>query len=75
MLVRGGTVGFVAPLWDVHDDVARAAAESFYQDTFTSGRSVGEALQARRKAYDDDSTTPLAYIYYGHPALRLNRAT
>ena len=74
MLVRGGTVGFIAPLWDVHDDVARAAAEAFYQETFKTGSSVGAALQARRKTYDNDSTTPLAYIYYGHPALRLNRA-
>tara|TARA_R110001592_G_scaffold363372_2_gene686284 strand:- start:157077 stop:158969 length:1893 start_codon:yes stop_codon:yes gene_type:complete len=73
VLVRGGTVGFIAPLWDVHDDIARDAAETFYEETFTNGCTVGEALHARRKAYNDDSTTPLAYIYYGHPGLRLNR--
>jgi CHAT domain-containing protein len=75
VLVRGGTIGFIAPLWDVHDDIARAAAEAFYQQTFEDGSSVGAALWARRKTYDDDSTTPLAYIYYGHPGLRLNRST
>ena len=74
VLVRGGTVGFIAPLWDVHDDIARKAAEDFYQAAFTQGTSVGGVLQARRNVYNTDSTTPLAYIYYGHPGLRLTRA-
>ena len=74
VLVRGGTCGFIAPLWDVHDDIARAMAETFYRNTFTEGTSVGAALCAARKGYDNDSTTLLAYIYYGHPALRLSRA-
>lgn len=74
VLVRGGTLGFIAPLWDVHDDVAREAAEAFYAETFKSGSSVGAALHARRSRYNNDSTTSLAYIYYGHPGLRLSRA-
>lgn len=74
VLVRGGTVGFIAPLWDVHDDIARKAAEAFYEAAFTQGITVGGVLQARRNVYSTDSTTPLAYIYYGHPGLRLTRA-
>ena len=73
VLVRGGTAGFIAPLWDVHDNDARIAAESFYQATLAEACSVGEALCARRKTYSDQSTTPMAYIYYGHPSLRLSR--
>jgi hypothetical protein len=73
-LVRRGTMGFIAPLWDVHDQDAHDAALAFYDDVFTHGRKVGEALLERRRKYADKSATPLAYIYYGHPALRLQRA-
>jgi hypothetical protein len=71
ILVRRGALGFVAPLWEVHDDEARAFAEAFYAATLGGARSVGEALRERRCTYRDDSTTPLAYVCYGHPALRL----
>jgi hypothetical protein len=73
-LIRGGAKGFVAPLWNVDDDLAREFAERFYQATFTDDRSVGEVLYAERQAYDHQgSTTPMAYIYYGHPLLKLKR--
>ncbi len=72
-LVRRGTMGFIAPLWDVHDDDAHDAALAFYDDVFANGKKVGEALLERRRKYEDKSATPLAYIYYGHPALRLQR--
>jgi hypothetical protein len=74
ILVRRGALGFIAPLWDVHDDLARALAEAFYAETLDSKQPVGAVLHARRRAYQHDSTTPMAYIYYGHPALRLNFA-
>jgi hypothetical protein len=70
-LIRAGTLGFIAPLWDVDDDVARAIAESFYSDAFEHNQSVGAILQSQRRNYTDASTTPMAYIYYGHPGLRL----
>jgi hypothetical protein len=70
-LIRAGTLGFIAPLWDVDDDVARSLAEAFYSGTFERNESVGAALRSQRRAYTDASTTPMAYIYYGHPGLRL----
>jgi hypothetical protein len=74
-LVRRGVLGFVAPLWDVDDALARAFAERFYKDTLTGAETVGAVLRAGRAAYrTDQSTTPLAYIYYGHPALRLKNS-
>jgi hypothetical protein len=74
-LVRRGVLGFVAPLWDVDDALARAFAERFYKDTLTGAETVGAVLRAGRAAYrPDQSTTPLAYIYYGHPALRLTNS-
>jgi hypothetical protein len=72
-LVGGGAYGVIAPLWDVHDDVARACAIAFYKAVFRDGKSVAEALRERRATYTSESTTPVAYVYYGHPALRLRK--
>ena len=72
-LVRRGTIGFIAPLWEVDDDLARERAESFYREAF-GGQPVGAVLQTGRAGYVDQSTTPMAYIFYGHPALRLTLA-
>jgi Ternary complex associated domain 7/CHAT domain len=74
-LVKGGVLGFIAPLWEVDDKLAFNFAADFYKETFTEGKPVGTVLQKQRMAYDRaGSTTPLAYIYYGHPALRLTYA-
>ena len=71
-LLRGGARGFIAPLWEVHDDSARDFAEHFYKATLKDHQTVSEALRANRIRYGkDESTTPMAYIYYGHPALNL----
>jgi hypothetical protein len=73
-LVRGGAVGFVAPLWEVDDQTARDIAETFYAETLLNGRPVGETLRAQRLKYNRKGhTTSMAYIYYGHPNLRLYR--
>ncbi len=72
ILVRRGAVGFVAPLWDVDDEVACALAERFYKATLIEGYTVGTVLQSFRRDFDGEgSTTPMAYIYYGHPSLTL----
>jgi hypothetical protein len=73
-LVRGGTYGVIAPLWDVHDDVAQECAMEFYKAVFKEGKSVAEALRERRATYTSDSTTPVAYVFYGHPSLKLRKA-
>jgi hypothetical protein len=73
-LVRGGAYGVIAPLWDVHDDVAQDCAMAFYKAVFKEGKSVAEALRERRATYKCDSTTPVAYVFYGHPGLKLRKA-
>jgi hypothetical protein len=71
ILVRRGALGFIAPLWEVDDDLARVHAETFYCETLERKQPVGAVLHAQRATYKEESTTPMAYIYYGHPALRL----
>ncbi len=74
--VRGGARGFIAPLWEVKDDVAHGLARRFYQAAFDDGQAIGDILRDLRRQYDKDQhTTPMAYIYYGHPKLRLQRQT
>lgn len=70
--VGGGAQGFIAPLWEVVDVQAHDLALAFYAAVFKDGRLVGEVLRELRRGYDRSKhTTPLAYIYYGHPKLRM----
>lgn len=70
--VGGGAQGFIAPLWEVVDVQAHDLALAFYAAVFKDGRRVGEVLRELRRGYDRSKhTTPLAYIYYGHPKLRM----
>lgn len=72
-----GFRGFVAPLWAVNDELAHKIALEFYRLTFVQQQPVAEALRVMRGSYDPDaaepSSTPLAYIFYGHPDLVLER--
>lgn len=75
VLLRAGVLGFVAPFWNVHDDLARDLALRFYDAAFEKNLPLAEILQAERARYKEkQSTTPLAYVYYGHPSLRLEYA-
>ena len=75
VLIKGGVMGFLAPLWEVHDEPARKFAEGFYSAAFEHSLPVGEYLRQQRKSYlPAETTTPLAYIYYGHPALKLSKS-
>jgi hypothetical protein len=70
-----GCRGFLAPLWNVDDDVAKEIALSFYDSTLRQGLPVGEAVRRIRAEFGDGgkgSATPLAYVFYGHPELRMN---
>jgi hypothetical protein len=72
-----GCRGFVAPLWNVDDDVAKDIALTFYDRTLTQGETVGEAVRQIRAGFGDGAAgtaTPLAYVFYGHPDLVLSRA-
>jgi len=75
--VAEGCSGYVAPLWNVNDLVARHFAEEFYAAVLTSGSSVAESLRQLRSRYatewDQQTATPLAYVFYGHPELILER--
>ncbi len=72
-LVRAGVSSFIAPLWEVKDDVACEMAKQFYELTLgADGEEVGEALRLlRSQTVSGGSITPWAYLFYGHPRLRL----
>jgi hypothetical protein len=83
--LRNGFRGFVAPLWSVKDDIAREIALRFYVEAFGAGGSPGpkqvsSILQGIRGEYGKQGGGPpqptyLAYVFYGHPALHLGRAS
>ena len=67
-----GARGFIAPLWIVDDHQAFELAKRFYHSVLDNDVPVGQALQEERARYQADGpTTPLAYVYYGNPVLRL----
>jgi hypothetical protein len=73
VLLKKGMLGFVAPLWEVHDTHARVFAETFYEEVLHKKRPVAEVLLELRKNYNyKESLTPLAYLFYGNPGLTLN---
>ena len=72
-----GAAGVVAPLWSIDDTVAREIALRFYESAF-SGESPAEILRRERSAFTDSpdtlSATYLAYLFYGHPSMKLSRS-
>lgn len=76
-LITGGCRACIAPLWTVDDALARRFAVEFYRRTITRRQPVGRALAELRREFHADQAagtlTPLAYVYYGHPSLRLTR--
>ncbi len=71
-----GASGVIAPLWSVDDHVARTIARRFYEGALKGG-TAADILRRERAAFHDSpgtiSTTYLAYQYFGHPGLRLER--
>ncbi|HET7738809.1 MAG TPA: CHAT domain-containing protein, partial [Tepidiformaceae bacterium] len=71
-----GASGVVAPLWSIGDGPARALSTRFYERAF-AGESPSTILRSERAGFRDapgaQSATALAYIFYGHPSLRLVR--
>lgn len=68
-LLSIGAAAVVAPLWKVDDQVAREIAEAFYPAVLNS-QSPAEFLRNER-ANRTTGNTRLAYIYFGHPMLRV----
>jgi CHAT domain/Ternary complex associated domain 7 len=73
--LRAGARAFLAPLWSVNDEVAMNLALDLYRAA--AERPVAEILRdARGRARIEPGEVPestyLAYVFYGHPRLRLN---
>jgi CHAT domain-containing protein len=71
-----GASAVVAPLWSIDDRIASALAERFYERAF-SGESVAEIVRSERAAFgsgdDPNSSTLMAFQFFGHPAMHLER--
>jgi hypothetical protein len=69
-----GASAVVAPLWSIDDGVASDLAERFYARAF-AGDSVAEIVRAERAAFGTgdhpNSSTLVAFQFFGHPAMRL----
>ena len=69
-----GASAVVAPLWSIDDGVASALAERFYARAF-AGDAVAEIVRAERAAFGTgdapNSSTLVAFQFFGHPAMRL----
>ena len=80
--IHGGFGAFLAPLWSVIDHDAKDFALGFYQSLLAESKTAQEpvptatgVLRELRKGYgpgtDSPKATYLAYIFYGHPLLRV----
>jgi hypothetical protein len=74
-----GCRGFIAPLWSVDDGLAYDTAVDFYRLCLQEHVTVGEAFRRLRGRFTEnaahDQTTPLAYVFFGHPDLQLALAS
>lgn len=73
--VAAGFRGFVAPLWSIGDDEAKEVSLGLYEAA-QKGTSIGDYLRTVRLRFIETSdevahTTWMAYVFYGHPRLRL----
>ncbi len=79
--LKGGFGGIVGALWEVDDKVAHQIALEFWQRALPAAggkpEPVGEILRDLRAKYSATAAEPestyLAYVYYGHPRLTLQR--
>jgi len=72
--LAGNFTGLVAPLWAVNDEIAKWMALEFYRDAMASPpRSVAAILRDLRSTFASrpQSSSYLAYVYYGNPYLTL----
>jgi biopolymer transport protein ExbB/TolQ len=69
-----GASGVIAPLWSIKDTIAKEIALRFYDEVF-AGLPPAEFLRRERRTFKrpggDTSATPLAYQFFGHPAMKL----
>lgn len=73
-LLKVGTNAVIGPIWEVNDAAAHSLVKNFYDSTFDQRVPVSETLRQIRANRDPKkTTTPLAYIFYGHPDLTLSQ--
>jgi CHAT domain-containing protein len=75
LVVGAGFRGFIAPLWSVSDDIAQEISLGLYEAS-TDGVAISSYLRDVRSKFRQTDTEPahttyLAYVFFGHPALRL----
>ncbi|MBU7017227.1 MAG: CHAT domain-containing protein [Theionarchaea archaeon] len=68
--LRGGALGYIGSVWEIHDAVAAEFATDFYTSSFE--HSIGEALRlAKVNAFYKNNVAWLCFILFGDPTLRL----
>jgi CHAT domain-containing protein len=81
--LKGGFGGVLGALWEVDDTTAAEIAVDFWKRAMPSpgktGEPIGAILRDLRARYVPGGATPpqstyLAYVYYGHPNLTLQRS-
>lgn len=75
LVVGAGFRGFIAPLWSVADDIAQQISLGLYEAS-ADGVAVSSYLRGVRSRFRQTDSTPahttyMAYVFFGHPALRL----
>ena len=72
-----GAAAVIAPLWSIDDTAAKDIGLRFYERVF-AGASPAEALRLERASFltspETASSTFLAYQFYGHPSLKVERS-
>lgn len=64
-----GAAAVVAPLWKVHDGMAKEWALRFYEQAARGDVAPAELVRGERARFthDSEAATPIAYQFYGHP--------
>lgn len=69
--LRGGALGYIGSLWDIHDKAAAQLATTFYVNCLHY-YTVGEALRmAKESAFSENNVAWLCFILFGDPTLRM----
>jgi hypothetical protein len=69
--LRGGALGYLGSLWDIHDVPAAQVAVDFYNHCLQN-HTLGEALRkAKRTAFENCNIAWTCFVLFGDPTLRL----
>ncbi len=71
--LKAGASGVIASLWNVDDTQAKQLAIDFYKSIDSTASEPGELFRQQRTAFGDGtkSKLSLAYLFFGHPNLRM----